>query len=64
MCHLNSECFVARRFLTVKIEGRTYQIPEMWLVGFRGTTVEAIRWWHQQELMGEQFEAQRAKAAA
>lgn len=52
------------RVLTVKIENRTYEIPEMWLVGFRGSAAEAVQWWHEQELMQEAFEAQRAKVAA
>jgi hypothetical protein len=49
------------RYATVTIEGRTYQIPDMWLMGMcrRMTTLEAVRHWHEQELMQEAFNAQR-----
>lgn len=46
-----------RKEVTATIEGRTYVIPEIWLAGFcqrNGCDVgEAVRWWHEQELMAE-----------
>lgn len=48
-----------RDMITAKVDGRTYQIPGMWLAGFlrgrRGATVQdAVLWWHEQELMAEE----------
>lgn len=51
--------------MVAKIEGRTYEIPEMWMVGFcRGgkTPVDALRHWHEQEMMEVTFKAQRDAA--
>ncbi len=48
--------------MTARIEGKTYNIPEYWLLGIRqrGYTVyEAICWWHEQERLEQAFRAQQ-----
>lgn len=40
------------RMVTAKVDGRTYQIPEMWLIGASThmTLEQAVRHWHEQAL--------------
>ena len=49
--------------MKAKIEGREYNIPEMWLAGFcsHGASIrEAVLHWHEQALAAEKYEAERA----
>lgn len=51
------------RTTTATINGRTYQIPDLWLAGFvrrGGTTLDGIRYWHEQQLLAEQFADERS----
>lgn len=50
------------RVVTVKFEGRTYQIPDIWLAGAsrRMGVNGAVRHWHEQELMAEQWRRENA----
>ena len=47
------------RYVTATIEGQTYKIPAMWMVGFRGSPIQAVRHWHEQAQMQAEVEAQR-----
>lgn len=45
--------------LDVKVEGRHYQIPDIWLAGFcqsnkEASILDAVNHWVNQELLGEQ----------
>lgn len=54
------------RTATVMVEGRTYHIPETWLLGATramGSTEAAIRFWHEQELLADGAEGARPAAA-
>lgn len=45
------------RYVTVKIDGFTYQIPDMWLCGATrtfGSAQAAIQQWHEQEQMAQE----------
>lgn len=44
----------------VRYEGRTYEIPDIWLAGF-GDPLEGIKFWHEQTLMGEEWERQHGE---
>lgn len=51
------------RVVTATIDGKTYLIPEMWLVGFthggRRSVAEAVQHWHEQEQMEQACQRQR-----
>jgi hypothetical protein len=56
---------MTRRTMTATVEGRKYQIPEMWLVGASrtfGGYAGAIRQWVEQAQMEAEFNAQRKVA--
>lgn len=39
------------RTVTATVRGTTYEIPEIWLIGFPGTVEEGVQWWaYQSEL--------------
>lgn len=53
---------MSSRYLTAQFEGRTYEIPEMWVAGFcrEGNTVEeAVAYWHTQTILGEHERGER-----
>lgn len=52
------------RYVVATVQGTTYQIPALWMVGaMRGMSMaQAILHWHEQSQMAQAFQAQRRAA--
>ena len=58
----NVQIWNGRRYVVATVDGARYEIPEAWLMGIcRGMEViDALHFWHEQEIMQREFEAQHA----